>query len=198
MPIQDVTTRWNSTFLMLRRGKRLRSFITQYCAQFNYGDSALDNDQWRQIDYLICLTKPFFDFTLGLSKTREAASHLVFQIYNRLFEHLDKSKTKLQRKMFYGNSRCSSLSKLAMQNYLTTTRRLIKCVGISTRFVRCYRRIDSSSSFLMTGRMPKNSVISIGWPCEMPSLLSRNVLHSASAQGPQGSSSGLIPNSFGI
>lgn len=99
MPIQDVKTRWNSTFLMLRRAKRLRTAITEYCVQFNCKeDFALDDDQWRQVDYLIYLTKPFFDFTLGLSKTREATSYLVFQIYNSLFEHLEKCKTQLERK----------------------------------------------------------------------------------------------------
>lgn len=98
MPIQDVRTRWNSTFLMLRRAKRLRVFIIKYCDQFNCKDFALNDDQWRQIDYLLYLTKPFFDFTLALSKSREVTSHLVFLIYNRLFEHLEKSMTQLRRK----------------------------------------------------------------------------------------------------
>ncbi|KAJ5557712.1 hypothetical protein N7513_003298 [Penicillium frequentans] len=98
MPIQDVRTRWNSTFLMLRRAKRLRVFITKYCDQFNCKDFVLDDDQWRQIDYLLCLTKPFFDYTLALSKTRDVTSHLVFQIYNLLFEHIERSKIQLQRK----------------------------------------------------------------------------------------------------
>jgi len=98
MPLQDVKTRWNSTFLMLRRAKRLRGFILQFCDQFNCKDFALDDDQWRQIDYLLCLTKPFFDYTLALSKTRDVTSHLVFQIYNLLFEHLEQSIKQLKRK----------------------------------------------------------------------------------------------------
>ena len=98
MPIQDVKTRWNSTFLMLRRAKRLRTAINEYCRQFNCTEFELDDEQWRQIDYLIYLTKPFFDFTLALSKTREATSFLVFRIYNQLFEHLEKCKSQLQRK----------------------------------------------------------------------------------------------------
>lgn len=98
MPLQDVKSRWNSTFLMLRRAKRLRGFIIQFCDQFNCKDFALDNDQWRQIDYLLCLTKPFFDYTLALSKTRDVTSHLVFQIYNLLFEHLERSIKQLKRK----------------------------------------------------------------------------------------------------
>ena len=74
MPLQDVKTRWNSTFLMLRRAKRLRSF------------------------FLLFITQPFFDFTVELSKTRDATIHHVFLIYNKLFEHLELSITQLTRK----------------------------------------------------------------------------------------------------
>jgi hypothetical protein len=32
VPIQDVKTRWNSTFLMLRRAKRLQSVFDTFCS----------------------------------------------------------------------------------------------------------------------------------------------------------------------
>jgi hypothetical protein len=59
---------------------------------------ALDAEEWRQIDYLLYITKPFFDYTMALSKTRDVTAHLVFRIYNVLFEHLEKSITQLKRK----------------------------------------------------------------------------------------------------
>ncbi|EYE89961.1 uncharacterized protein EURHEDRAFT_436400, partial [Aspergillus ruber CBS 135680] len=34
-PIQDVKTRWNSTFLMLRRAKRLQFIFDEFCKQYN-------------------------------------------------------------------------------------------------------------------------------------------------------------------
>ncbi|OQD95763.1 hypothetical protein PENVUL_c105G07924 [Penicillium vulpinum] len=98
MPLQDVKARWNSTFLMLRRAKRLRDFLGTFCTDYNCEEMALNNDEWRQIDYLLCLTKPFYEYTLALSKTRDVTAHLVFQIYNILFEHLEKSIKQLQRK----------------------------------------------------------------------------------------------------
>ncbi|KAG0157964.1 hypothetical protein PDIDSM_5476 [Penicillium digitatum] len=98
MPLQDVKTRWNSTFLMLRRAKRLRDFLGTFCTDYNCEEMALDNDEWRQINYLLCLTKPFYEYTLALSKTRDVTAHLVFQIYNMLFEHPEKSIKQLQRK----------------------------------------------------------------------------------------------------
>lgn len=59
---------------------------------------ALSNEEWRQVDYLLFLTQPFFDFTVELSKTRDATTHHVFLIYNKLFEHLEKSISQLTKK----------------------------------------------------------------------------------------------------
>jgi hypothetical protein len=58
----------------------------------------LDSDEWRQIDYLLWITQPFFDFTLELSKTKDATTHHVFMIYNKLFEHIERSICQLRRK----------------------------------------------------------------------------------------------------
>lgn len=98
MPLQDVKTRWNSTFLMLRRAKRLRPIFQPFCDEYERADMALSNEEWRQVDYLLFLTQPFFDFTVELSKTRDATTHHVFLIYNKLFEHLEKSISQLTRK----------------------------------------------------------------------------------------------------
>jgi hypothetical protein len=98
MPLQDVKTRWNSTFLMLRREKWIRDFLGTFCTDYNCEEMALGNDEWRQIDYLLCLTKAFYDYTLALSKSRHVTAHLVFQIYNMLFEHLERSINQLRRK----------------------------------------------------------------------------------------------------
>jgi hypothetical protein len=91
LPIQDVKTRWNSTFLMLRRAKRLRGFFTLFCEEYDCKEMLLDNEEWRQIDYLLCLIELFFEYTLALLKTRDVTAHLVFRIYNALFEHLEGS-----------------------------------------------------------------------------------------------------------
>ena len=98
LPIQDVKTRWNSTFLILRRAKRLRLIFDQYYLKYNQSYLILDQEQWRQVDYLLWITQPFFKYTTALSKTRDVTVHLVFTIYNLLFEHLEKSIHQLQRK----------------------------------------------------------------------------------------------------
>jgi len=98
MPIQDVKTRWNSTFLMLRRAKRLRVIFAPFCAEYDREDLLLNDEEWRQIDYLLYITEPFFDYTTQLSKTRDVTAHYVFKIYNKLFEHLEQSMKQLRRK----------------------------------------------------------------------------------------------------
>lgn len=98
VPIQDVRTRWNSTFLMLRRAKRLRLVFDQFCLQYGLSHLMLDHEHWRQIDYLLWITQPFFKFTTALSKSKDVTIHLVFGIYNMLFDHLKKSIRQLQRK----------------------------------------------------------------------------------------------------
>ena len=45
LPIQDVKTRWNSTFLILRRAKRLRLIFDQYCLKYNQSHLILDQEQ---------------------------------------------------------------------------------------------------------------------------------------------------------
>ena len=58
----------------------------------------LDDKEWRQIDYLLWITQPFFEFTNELSKTNNVTTHYIFEIYNKLFEHLKLSISQLQRK----------------------------------------------------------------------------------------------------
>jgi hypothetical protein len=58
----------------------------------------LGPDEWRQIEYLLWITRPFFKFTTILSKTKDVTVHTVFEIYNSLFDHLDDSISQLRRK----------------------------------------------------------------------------------------------------
>jgi hypothetical protein len=83
---------------MLRRAKRLRSIFEPFCAEYDCTDLELDRDEWRQIDYLMWITQPFFEFTLELSKTKDATTHHVYKIYNKLFQHLELATSRLQKK----------------------------------------------------------------------------------------------------
>jgi hypothetical protein len=83
---------------MLRRARRLRGIFDPFCSDYDRQDLALNQDEWRQIEYLLWITEPFFKFTTALSKTKDITVHLIFGIYNKLFDHLEKSTRQLQRK----------------------------------------------------------------------------------------------------
>ncbi|KAJ5982337.1 hypothetical protein N7451_012437 [Penicillium sp. IBT 35674x] len=95
--IQDVRTRWNSTFLMLRQAKRLHITLDEYCSHHDQPHFALSAEGWRQIDYVLCILQPFFAFTILICQTKHLSIHHVFNIYNRLFDHPERSMRKLRR-----------------------------------------------------------------------------------------------------
>ncbi|KAG0159953.1 hypothetical protein PDIDSM_7480 [Penicillium digitatum] len=84
--------------LMLNRAKKLQPFYDQYCTDHQYLYFKLDQEEWRQVEYLLLLTKPFFDFTMMLSKTKDITAHNIYSIYNKLFSHLDAAEAKLKNK----------------------------------------------------------------------------------------------------
>jgi hypothetical protein len=83
---------------MLQRAKRLQSVFNEFPSHGNCPELKLNQEEWRQIEYLLCLTQPFFKFTSALSKTKDVTVHSIFSIYNKLFDHLDKSIYQLRPK----------------------------------------------------------------------------------------------------
>lgn len=83
---------------MLRRACRLRNIIDKYCRDHDYSQFNLSDIEWRQIEYLVHLTKPFFQFTMALMKTKDVTIHSVFLVYRKLLEHIERSNRKLKKK----------------------------------------------------------------------------------------------------
>jgi hypothetical protein len=83
---------------MLRRARRLQAVFDDFCVQFNLVDMRLNRVEWRQVDYLLSITYPFFKSTSSLSATSDVTTHNAFGIYNALFTHIDKAKAQLARK----------------------------------------------------------------------------------------------------
>ncbi len=54
---------------MLQRLRRLRSDVDIFKREYNYENLAPTDEEWKQIKYLINLTKPFIIFTNAIRKT---------------------------------------------------------------------------------------------------------------------------------
>jgi len=89
--IQDISTRWNSTLRMIRRARKLRPALTLMAKRFpEEGLISLTSIQWKHLDYLIEILYPFSKYTNAIGKSCDSPTiHMVFQIYNTLYSHLD-------------------------------------------------------------------------------------------------------------
>lgn len=83
---------------MLRRAKRLTLIFDKYCVEHSQPRFKLDSQEWRQVDYLLQITQPFYKWTTGLSKIKDVTIYNVFKVYNVLFDHFEKSIRQLERK----------------------------------------------------------------------------------------------------
>ncbi len=95
---QDVIFRWDFICYMLIRVHDLRSEIIQFCVKWSVNYLLLKNEEWSQIEYFIELLKSFCLFIKILSTTHTITINIVFKIYNRLFEHLKRAKSRFARK----------------------------------------------------------------------------------------------------
>lgn len=83
---------------MLQRANRLSGSYQRYCAEHQRPEFRLSKSEWRQIEYLLHITKPFYKWTVGLSKIKATTIHDVFRVYNRLFTHFEQAQARLRRK----------------------------------------------------------------------------------------------------
>lgn len=66
LPVQDVQTRWNSTYLMVKRMVKLKRPIQLYVSDHNDLPSITANE-WQISQRLLDILKPFFDLTKEMS-----------------------------------------------------------------------------------------------------------------------------------
>jgi hypothetical protein len=83
---------------MIIRAHDFRFEIIQFCVKWSVNFLLLKNEKWSQIEYFIELLKSFCLFIKILSTTHTITINIVFKIYNRLFDHLKRAKTRFTRK----------------------------------------------------------------------------------------------------
>ena len=124
--LQDVKTRWNSTFDMLVRARRLKLVIEQWIARDQkFVALLLTQDEWRQIDEAILFLKPFSDYTHAISSATNATIHNAFFIYNDIFDHIAKQRRRVRKlpkaAWIQGLLDATNAVRLVLQKYYSTT-----------------------------------------------------------------------------
>ena len=96
--IQDVCTRWDSTFYMMARAFHLRNDLDLFLDNEDNKVLRLSTQDWTHIAYLIDVTRQFAKATNAVSRTKKVTAHQAFRIYNKLFEHLENVERRLRAK----------------------------------------------------------------------------------------------------
>ncbi len=78
----DVKTRWNSTYIMLKRILDLRPAVEMFIASdANLKDHKLSDREWLLLKEIMGLFKPLFRATIGLSQSKYTSLSLTLPIY---------------------------------------------------------------------------------------------------------------------
>ncbi|KAJ5708286.1 hypothetical protein N7488_008087 [Penicillium malachiteum] len=72
---------------MLNRASKLQECIASFCARYGYEEFLLDDEEWLQADYLLCVMEPFVEILLSLTLDEQASIH-----------HLEESMKHLRKK----------------------------------------------------------------------------------------------------
>lgn len=84
MPILDCVTRWNSTYMMIQRARRLKPVLHSFIVYENddgLSELQLSEHEWRQAEYLIQLLHPFWLYTKTLSSHKTPMIHRVCVLF---------------------------------------------------------------------------------------------------------------------
>jgi hypothetical protein len=80
---------------MLIRALKLRTALSKYHDRHEAEYLRLSSIEWSQVEYLIDLIKIFCLFIKMIEQIRHFTLHQIFEIYDKLFDHLDRARTKL-------------------------------------------------------------------------------------------------------
>ncbi|GAV06279.1 hypothetical protein RvY_16296 [Ramazzottius varieornatus] len=76
----DVTTRWNSTYMMLNVALTFRSSLDEFSRTYRNMDEYQMNDfQWDEVEMFVSLLKPLYEATLELSRKKNPLCRRSFQ-----------------------------------------------------------------------------------------------------------------------
>ena len=79
--IQDVATRWNSTYFMLSRMLEQKAAVTSYSVDCDTANiPVIDGGSWRLMDNIVSILKVFHEITVRLSERNATVAEIIPQI----------------------------------------------------------------------------------------------------------------------
>jgi hypothetical protein len=158
LPISETVTRWNSTFLMLKRALEIREALSIVLSGEGEERIFPTNETWRHIETVVSFLELFYKITQELQGDKCLTSAV--PSYNELFDHLDDWNDTLCEKLDAGDTdlrRDSGMSieaghwlegieasrDLLSKYYSKTDSRLYSCVTFCDPRMRGYYWMDA-------------------------------------------------------
>ena len=85
--VNDVPTRWNSTFIIISRLLEVRAKLSQVLQELSWNN--LQNSEWKQLDHIHSLLKPFAKYTALTSGEDYTTLSMVIPVLIEFNCHLD-------------------------------------------------------------------------------------------------------------
>jgi hypothetical protein len=98
--IQNVRTRWNNIFEMLKRTHLLRDTIKEWLTHtivLKLQCLKLTTSEWKQIETIIDILRSFQQITNFLDSSTQSAIHIAWIVYNIMHAHLKSCSQKLKK-----------------------------------------------------------------------------------------------------
>jgi hypothetical protein len=98
--VQDMKVQWNSTYLMVIQALLLRKELNQWILESDNSklQKLLISDlEWKQVEYVLAILYSFWKCTQAVSVSHGITIHQAWQVYNKLFQHLEDQADKAEK-----------------------------------------------------------------------------------------------------
>jgi len=142
-------TRWNSTVELLERTCRLWEFSHECLKNPKYAEYRplfTTQDEWTIVKYVMEVLRPFWYWTLWMSKRHTVTLHHVITVYNDMFDHmhgvmraLAKKKTPWKEDLFFAGK----LARQKLSKYYAEVTPTTGLLLISAHILDPFRKLRS-------------------------------------------------------
>jgi hypothetical protein len=135
--IQNVRTRWNNIFEMLKRAHFLRDTIEEWFIHtvvLKLQCLKLTANEWKQIETIIDILRSFQQITNSLNSSTQSIIHIAWIVYNIMHVHLKNCSQKLKKNavnFFWICDRLFMRHKKSWRSIMMQHRAKKTCISIS-------------------------------------------------------------------